>query len=265
MSSVAAIHVAKGQEIDQLLIDVADKSSSLGLRLGGLVQVATGGDDTHRSTAVNVIDLRTGERQDIWEPRGRFARSCRLNESGLAVAEAAVLQSINEGIDLLFLNRFGRAESKGRGLTECFAAALSTGIPILTVVRQPFDDAWASFHGGLADTDFGTNREGCRINVHLYQLLRDGVVKKPQITMQQMIDKCVVIMAQENIMPADQARTLLRCAADVGEVAWVVGGTVRRTSLKRIRRSRKTGLGARQDQRLGESALSKAAASSVSL
>lgn len=58
-------------------------------------------------------------------------------------------------------------------------------------------------------TDFGTNSEGYRINAYCINCYRDGTFTEPQITMQQMADKCGVIMAQENIMPADQARALL--------------------------------------------------------
>jgi len=103
-----------------------------------------------QATAIEVVDLFTGASFEIWEPRGQWAKGCRLDENGLAAAEAAVQRSIDAGIDLLLLNRFGRAESKGRGLINCFCKALEQGVPILTAVREPFDAAWVEFHGGLA-------------------------------------------------------------------------------------------------------------------
>ena len=148
-SAIAAIHFAKGVDIDRLLQDVATTVGRAGVRLGGLVQVATGGL-AMQATSVEVVDLFTGTRYRIWEPRGRWAKGCRLDENGLAAAETAVLRSIDAGIDLLLLNRFGRAESKGRGLITCFSEASVQGVPILTAVREPFDTAWAEFHGGLA-------------------------------------------------------------------------------------------------------------------
>jgi len=45
---------------------------------------------------------------------------------------------------------FGRAESLGRGLLDWFVRTLEAGIPVLTAVREPYDEAWAGFHGGLA-------------------------------------------------------------------------------------------------------------------
>ena len=146
---IAAIHFAKGADIDRLLQDLAATLGRQGLRLGGLVQVAKGGL-AMQATSVEVVDVFTGDHFEIWEPRGRWAKGCRLDENGLAAAETAVLRSIDAGIDLLLLNRFGRAESKGRGLINCFSEAMVQGVPILTAVREPFDVAWTEFHGGLA-------------------------------------------------------------------------------------------------------------------
>ena len=59
------------------------------------------------------------------------------------------MAAIDGHVDLLILNRFGRAESLGRGLLRCFAEAVDAGIPVLTSVREPYDIAWRDFHGGL--------------------------------------------------------------------------------------------------------------------
>jgi hypothetical protein len=65
-------------------------------------------------------------------------------------AEPAILSAIADGVDLVVINRFGRAESLGRGLQACFAASYEAGIPLLTAVRPPYDNAWSVFHGGVA-------------------------------------------------------------------------------------------------------------------
>jgi hypothetical protein len=150
-SAIAGIQFAKGADIDGLLRDVAGSLTRAKTRLGGLLQFADGGD-ARRASSVKVVDVYSGDRYEIWEPRGHWARGCRLDENGLAQAEAGVLESLDAGIDLLILNRFGRAESKGRGLIACFVQAMSVGVPILTAVREPFDVEWDRFHGGM-----GTN------------------------------------------------------------------------------------------------------------
>lgn len=147
-SAIAGIRFVKGADIDGLLLDVASSLRRAGARLGGLLQFADGGD-ARSASSVKVVDIYSGDRYEIWEPRGHWARGCRLDENGLAHAEAGVLKSLDAGIDLLILNRFGRAESKGRGLIACFVQAMSESVPILTAVREPFDVEWDRFHGGM--------------------------------------------------------------------------------------------------------------------
>ena len=59
------------------------------------------------------------------------------------------MAAIADRVDLLVINRFGRAESLGRGLIGCLTAALEAAVPILTAVRAPYDADWRAFHGGL--------------------------------------------------------------------------------------------------------------------
>lgn len=154
---LAAIRYDRGYDVDRLLVAACASLTASGLRLGGLLQVATGARDGDCTTNVRVADLRTGRLFGIWQDRGRCARGCRLDEGGLAESETAVQQAISDRVDLLVINRFGRAESFGRGLRGCFDAALFAGVPVLTAVRAPYDSAWQEFHGG-----FGTDL-GCEI------------------------------------------------------------------------------------------------------
>jgi hypothetical protein len=155
--TLAAIHYGRGLDVDGLLLDACAALRARGLRLGGVIQRASG-DLGECSTSVHVVDLRSGEAFDIWEARGAFAASCRLDERGLIDAEATIKAAIAEGVDLVVLNRFGRAESLGRGLTACFTAAIEAGVPVLTAVRAPYDKAWRTFHGGLGQ-DLPADRE----------------------------------------------------------------------------------------------------------
>lgn len=145
---LAAVNYPRGFDIDRLLIEVCAELAKRKLRLGGLLQVSTGSKG-NCATAVNVIDLRTGEAFDIWEDRSACARGCRLDERGLAEAAPVLDRAIADRVDLLVMNRFGRSESLGGGLLGCFANAVSANIPVLTAVREPYCRAWAEFHGGL--------------------------------------------------------------------------------------------------------------------
>ncbi|KAB2851491.1 MAG: DUF2478 domain-containing protein [Hyphomicrobiaceae bacterium] len=150
MSALGAIHYQRGYDIDRLLVDVCEMLVRDGLRLGGLLQVSTGERGGSCAATVHVVDLRTGRAFDIWQDRGPCAQGCRLDEAGLATAEPVLLAAIEARVELLVVNRFGRAEGSGRGLRACFEAALAAEVPVLTAVRAPYDESWAEFHGGLA-------------------------------------------------------------------------------------------------------------------
>jgi hypothetical protein len=146
---LAAIAYQRGFEIDDLLLACCAELRSLGFRIGRLVQRSSG-TSGQCPTEVSVVDLRSGDAFNIWEDRGACARGCRLDERGLIDAEPSIMSSLADGVDLIVINRFGRAESLGRGLLGCFAAAIEARVALLTAVRAPYEEAWHSFHGGCA-------------------------------------------------------------------------------------------------------------------
>lgn len=57
--------------------------------------------------------------------------------------------------------------------------------------------------------DFGTDAEGRRISDYCHFCFQKGAFTEPDITMQQMIDKCAGIMAGKGIMPEAGAKQML--------------------------------------------------------
>lgn len=147
---IAAIHYPRGQDIDLLLDRICDDLTVQGARLGGLLQVIEGKHGGNCATSVKVFDLRTRKSFNIWEDRGACAKGCRLNERILMESSSVVEEAITDRVDLLIINRFGRAESEGRGLLDYFSKAALAGIPVLTAVRAPYDEAWRRYHEGSA-------------------------------------------------------------------------------------------------------------------
>ena len=147
---IGAIIFKRGFDIDKLLVDISRKAAKTGILVGGLVQETCGGIGGC-AQSVQVVDIRSGEKFNIWEDRGPCARGCRLNEHGLSISEKILDQAIRDKVDLLIINRFGRAESLGRGLVGSFVQAMEANIPLLTSVREPYVEAWHEFHGCLAD------------------------------------------------------------------------------------------------------------------
>jgi Protein of unknown function (DUF2478) len=146
---LAAIQYQRGFDIDELLSRSCAQLRSVGVRTGGVLQQSSG-EQGRCASSVHVVDLRSGRTFNIWEDRGACAHGCRLDERGLVDAEPALMAALADGVDLLIINRFGRAESLGRGLLGCFSAAIEAGVAVLTAVRPPYDQAWYAFHGGCA-------------------------------------------------------------------------------------------------------------------
>ncbi|MDY6989808.1 MAG: zinc ribbon domain-containing protein [Thermodesulfobacteriota bacterium] len=56
---------------------------------------------------------------------------------------------------------------------------------------------------------FGTLSHGSKSQQYCTYCFQEGAFTEPDISMQEMIDKCVAIMDQQNIMPKDQAQDLM--------------------------------------------------------
>lgn len=57
--------------------------------------------------------------------------------------------------------------------------------------------------------DFGTDKAGFRVNDYCRHCFSDGEFTEPDISMQEMLDRCVTIMDRQGIMRAPDARLLL--------------------------------------------------------
>jgi uncharacterized protein (DUF4213/DUF364 family) len=59
-------------------------------------------------------------------------------------------QAVADRPDLLVVNRWGEQEANGRGFADEMLAAMSEGIPVLTLVDHRWLGAWQTFTGGAA-------------------------------------------------------------------------------------------------------------------
>ena len=147
---LAAIVYQTGFQIDDFLSRVITLLRADHVSLGGALQENTR-CAAGTCPAMTLIDLMTQRRFGISQDLGLQAEGCRLDAHGLMEFGALLDQTLNHNVELLVLNRFGKAEAEGGGLRPAFVRAIESGIPVLTAVRPPYTDAWSEFHGGLAD------------------------------------------------------------------------------------------------------------------
>jgi hypothetical protein len=75
---------------------------------------------------------------------------CRLDLGQLLNAGAAVASAIDQGADLVIVNRFGRQEREGKGLSYLIERALSADIPVVIAVPSHRFQDWIRFAEGMS-------------------------------------------------------------------------------------------------------------------
>lgn len=148
---IAAVHFPKGQGVDAIFAAVADHMAARDVKIAGLVQIADPDAPVDCCPPMLVRDVS----QDtstfrISEDRGPQARGCRLDWDALSQVAMRTQIALDNGAQLLMINRFGKAESQGSGLRGTIEQAIGLGVPVLVGVRDEYASAWAAFHSGLA-------------------------------------------------------------------------------------------------------------------
>jgi hypothetical protein len=152
LPALAAVPFQGGSGIDAVLAEAVRAMRAAGLRVGGAVQEEERMPDGCCGP-MHLADLSGGARRQISQNLGRESRGCRLDPQALADAAAGLLAAVDAGgIDVLVLNRFGKAEADGGGLRSVIERAIEAGVPVLIAVREDFLPAWEAFHGDLAGT-----------------------------------------------------------------------------------------------------------------
>jgi nucleoside-triphosphatase THEP1 len=136
-------------ETDQVLASVVEKLRRDGVRLAGVLQ-----QDTHRPGRrrcdMDLIDVADGEVIRISDDRGDEARGCRLKTDALMEVGTRLVHRITTGVDLVVLNKFGKAEAEGRGLRDVVVSSVESNIPLLIGVKPEYVPDLLCFTGNLA-------------------------------------------------------------------------------------------------------------------
>ena len=135
-----------------LLAEFAAELAGQGIRVGGIVQTARIDDEGVKS-GIDAIELDTGRRISINRPtaESRAAKECTLQPHSLSDSTAAIRRALDDGVDLIIIEKFGEQEQKGKGMADDIMAAMASGIPTLIAVPTDGEATWEEATGGLAE------------------------------------------------------------------------------------------------------------------
>lgn len=132
---------------EELLAAFVTTLKAEGVKVGGVYQISDYGNCDCRE--MYLIDARNNERIRISQDLGRNSDSCILDPDGLAVGAVRVRAALDEGCDLLVINKFSSREVDGRGLAPELFDAMSRGIPVLVTLAERFLPQWRDHSGDL--------------------------------------------------------------------------------------------------------------------
>ena len=145
-----AFTMATGRgDTDELLLELANRLTGYGWRLGGIVQI-----NTERSydgpCDMDVKVLPEGPVLRISQNLGQNSRGCRLDAGALEASVGLAEAELAKGIDCLIINKFGKQEADGRGFRDVIAKALADDIPVLVGLNHLNQEAFETYTDGLA-------------------------------------------------------------------------------------------------------------------
>jgi len=144
---LAAVQHSGERRIDRLIASIAGQLKRQGLRVGGVVQSNAEQAGECRCD-MRLEELTTGRVVSISQRLGPHSRGCRLNDAALEQIVALVEASLEDGLDILILNKFGRQEAEGKGLRAAVGHAVAAGIPVLIGLNRAYADEWREFCEG---------------------------------------------------------------------------------------------------------------------
>jgi hypothetical protein len=145
---LAAIVYGGDDDPDRLLMAFAEDLRRAGHRPIGTIQVGRSCRAVNPGLGAVVlpggenVPLTQGHEAHDQEPHRHDAHDhqasaeCRLNSARLAGLARQLAVEIEDGADLVIINRFGWSEAEGGGLTDLIARALDADIPVLIAVPE---------------------------------------------------------------------------------------------------------------------------------
>ena len=94
--------------------------------------------------------LHNGEKLLLAQDFDPAASGCRLDIERLHNAGRQVAEALEQGADILIINRFGKRERNGKGLAFLIDRAFDSNVPVVIAVSREHFAEWVKFADGLS-------------------------------------------------------------------------------------------------------------------
>ncbi len=142
---LAALVYERDQDPDAILRDFAADLNAHGFRAVGMVQTGQCAD-----ASLSAVLVHNGETLLLAQNATSPASGCKLDLGRLQDAAARVADAMDAGADLVIVNRFGKRERNGKGLSQVIERALDADIPVVIAVSSDSFADWIKFTGGMS-------------------------------------------------------------------------------------------------------------------
>ena len=142
---LAALVYEAHQDPDAVLRSFAADLNARGFRVVGMVQAGQCAD-----SSLSAVLLHSGEKLLLAQDFDPAAQGCRLDLARLQNAGARIADALVHGADLVTINRFGKRERDGKGLSWLIERALDADIPVVIAVGKDHFADWIKFAGGMS-------------------------------------------------------------------------------------------------------------------
>jgi len=149
---VAGIVYERGAPIRDVMKAFVRTLRGAGVNVHGILQETP--DDLDPAAAgcgVDAIDIKTGEHVALVRPTQYELDNniCSMNVAMLAEASMILRRALEDRADIVVVEKFGKHEKDGGGLSDELMAVMAENIPTVVSVPQIELDSWSRFTGGL--------------------------------------------------------------------------------------------------------------------
>lgn len=150
MHTTAAVSAHSGIEADRVLDSVIHSLQQRGVCVAGLRQRVS--DNGTSRCGVQLESIRTGRLHRMTQSLGSGSVSCNVNAEAMEQLALHLKEELNDDVDLVVINRFGKRESEGVGFCSVIERAIDLNIPALTVVKEDWLETWLDYGGAWVTT-----------------------------------------------------------------------------------------------------------------